>query len=199
MRFTERLTRLKEWTTAELCKGRVMKAPAPGMNIGKIVTQEPKCFLAWAPARLDQSGQPRADPYSIVPSILIMPNTAYAKYMEEKRFDRYNNVHRPSNMGQHLAVSILFSVYEPGVRLPGFVDSVGENGQGLDMELMREGTRLALERLEDEARQLGADGVYGLQIATPQVTNGAAEIIACKSCCRNKPSPKPTCGSRKPP
>ncbi|MBR1565336.1 MAG: hypothetical protein IJ649_01105 [Oscillospiraceae bacterium] len=144
MRFTERLTRLKEWTTAELCKGRVMKAPAPGMNIGKIVTQEPKCFLAWAPARLDQSGQPRADPYSIVPSILIMPNTAYAKYMEEKRFDRYNNVHRPSNMGQHLAVSILFSVYEPGVRLPGFVDSVGENGQGLDMELMREGTEQGL-------------------------------------------------------
>ena len=64
--------------------------------------------------------------------------------MEEKRFDRYNNVHRPQEMGQHLAVSILFSVYEPGVRLPGFVDSVGEKGAGLDTSLILEGTEQGL-------------------------------------------------------
>ena len=73
-----------------------------------------------------------------------MPNQAYAKYMEEKRFDRYNNIHRPSEMGQHLSVSILFSVYEPGVRLPGFIDSVGEKGQGLDMSLILDGTEQGL-------------------------------------------------------
>lgn len=144
MRFTERLTGLKNWVTKELCEGREMKAPAPNMNIGEIVTQEPRCYLAWAPARIDQTGKMREDPASVVPGILIMPNQAHAKYMEEQRFDRYNNVHRPSMMGQHLSVSILFSVYEPGIRLPGFVESVGDNGQGLDMSLIEEGTEQGL-------------------------------------------------------
>ena len=130
MRFSERLMGIKKWATKELCEGRVLKAPGPNMNIGEIVTREPKCYLGWAPGRTDQTGQVVEIPQTVVPGILIMPNQAYAKYMEEKRFDRYNNVHRPSEMGQHLAVSILFSVYEPGIRLPGFVDSVGEKGQG---------------------------------------------------------------------
>ena len=47
-------------------------------------------------------------------------------------------------MGQHLAVSILFAVYEPGIRLPGFIDSAGENGKGLDMSLILEGTQEGL-------------------------------------------------------
>ncbi len=45
-------------------------------------------------------------------------------------------------------------------------------------ELIREGVRVAMERLEEEAAAIGADGVYGVQISTPQVTNGAAEIVA---------------------
>lgn len=140
MRFSERLIRLKEWVSAELCAGRVMKAPAPNMNIGEIVRQEPRCYLAWAPSRIDSTGKVREDPASVVPGILIMPNQAYAKYVEEKRYDRYEKIYRPQEMGQHLAVTILFSVYEPGVRLPGFIDSVGEHGQGLDMSLIMEGT-----------------------------------------------------------
>ena len=140
MRFTERLRGLQSWVTTELCTGRVMKAPAPNMNIGEIVTQEPRCYLAWAPARMDQTGKLREDPASVVPGIIIMPNQAYAKYMEEQRFDRYNNIHRPKEMGQHLSVNILFSVYEPGIRLPGFIDSVGEGGKGLDMSKIMEGT-----------------------------------------------------------
>lgn len=126
-----------------------MKAPAPNMNIGEIVKQEPVCYLAWAPARLDQTGQLRDDPASVCPGIIVMPNQSYGKYMEEKRFDRYNNVHRPPDLGQHLGVSILFSVYEPGVRLPGFIDSVGERGQGLDMSLIKEGTEEGLLTLAD--------------------------------------------------
>lgn len=144
MRFSERLTGLKNWTYKELCKGRVMKAPAENMDIGTINRQEPTVYLAWAPARMDKAGNLKEIPLSTVPGILIMPNQTYAKYMEEKRFDRYNNVHRPQEMGQHLAVSILFSVYEPGVRLPGFVDSVGENGAGLDTSLILEGTEQGL-------------------------------------------------------
>lgn len=149
MRFSERLLKLKDWVTAELCEGRVMKAPAPNMNIGEIVRQEPQCYLAWAPSRLDSTGKLRGDPASVVPGIIIMPNQAYAKYTEEKRYDRYDNIHRPQEMGQHLAVSILFGVYEPGVRLPGFIDSVGEKGQGLDMSLMMEGTEQGFLTLMD--------------------------------------------------
>ena len=144
MRFTERLRGLKNWTYETLCKDREMKAPAENMDIGVIQRQEPTCFLAWAPTRMDKTGIPKEIPMSTIPGILIMPNQAYAAYMEEKRFDRYNNIHRPHEMGQHLAVSILFSVYEPGVRLPGFVDSVGEKGVGLDPTLIMEGTEQGL-------------------------------------------------------
>ena len=140
MRFSERLTGLKKWTYKELCKGRMMKAPAENMDIGTINRQEPPVYLAWAPARVDKAGNLKEIPLSTVPGILIMPNQTYAKYMEEKRFDRYNNIHRPQDMGQHLSATILFSVYEPGVRLPGFIDSMDEKGQGLDMSLILEGT-----------------------------------------------------------
>jgi len=149
MRTRERLLGLKNWITKELCTGRQMKAPAPNMNIAEIVTQEPRCYLAWAPARMDSSGQLREDPASVVPGIIVMPNQSYVKYMEEKRFDRYNNVHRPPELGQHLSVNILFCVYEPGIRLPGFIDSAGEQGQGLDMSLLMEGTESGLLTLTD--------------------------------------------------
>lgn len=144
MRTVERLEALKAWVKEELCAGREMKTPAENMNIAKIARKEPDVYLAWAPARIDATGQPMENVTNTCPSIIIMPNQAYAKYTEEKRFDRYNDVHRPQDMGQHLSVSMLFSVYEPGTRLPGFVDSAGENGAGMDMSLIREGTEQGL-------------------------------------------------------
>ena len=149
MRTRQRLTGIKKWITKNLCEGRTMKAPGPNMDISQIVTQEPRCYLGWAPARMDSSGQLREDPSSVVPGIIVMPNQAYVHYVEEKRFDRYNNVHRPPELGQHLSVSILFSVYEPGIRLPGFIDSVGPKGQGLDMDKIIEGTEAGLLTLTD--------------------------------------------------
>ena len=144
MRTMERLHGLKAWCEKNLCEGREMKAPAPNMDISKIVRQKPECYLAWAPSRMDSTGQFYSEASSVCPGIIIMPNQSYGKYMEEKRFDRYNNVHRPPNLGQHLSVSILFSVYEPGIRLPGFIHSVGPDGQGLDMSLIKEGTEEGL-------------------------------------------------------
>ncbi len=140
MRFSERFRNLKAWVEEELCKGREMKAPAPNQDIGEIVRQEPPCYLAWAPMRMDSTGNLTELPLSTVPGIVIMPNQAYAKYMEERRFDRYNNIHRPADMGQHLAVTILFCVYEPGVRLPGFADEMDERGHRLNTSLIMEGT-----------------------------------------------------------
>ena len=43
--------------------------------------------------------------------------------------------------------------------------------------MMGEGVELALEQMKKKAEELGADGIYGVRIATPQVTGGAAEII----------------------
>lgn len=147
MRITERLTKLKQWVTDELCTGRVMKAPGPNMDISQIERQEPRCYLAWAPSRMDSTGNLRLDPASIVPGILIMPNPAFAKYVEEKRYDRYENIHREQELGQHINVSILFSVYEPGVRLPGFIDGAANNGKNLDLDRIQEGTEQGLMTL----------------------------------------------------
>jgi hypothetical protein len=149
MRTTERLTALKNWCYKNLCEGRMMKAPGENMDVTKIVRTEPKVFLAWAPNRMDKTGNLKEDTLSTCPGIIIMPSQSNAKYVEEKRFDRYNNVHRPQELGQHLAVSILFTVYEPGIRLPGFVDSADENGKGLDMTLIKEGTEEGLFTLMD--------------------------------------------------
>lgn len=149
MRTVERLKGLKAWIEKNLCDGRMMKAPAPDCNITVIRQQKPQCYLAWAPSRKDATGFYTDDSISVAPGIIVMPRPAYAEYMEEKRFDRYDNVHRPSLMGSHLSVDILFIVYEPGVRLPGFIDSAGENGEQLDMSLIKEGTEEGLFTLLD--------------------------------------------------
>lgn len=143
MRTSERLTKLKQWIIDELCEGREMKAPASDMDITKIKRQKPQCFIAWQPTRPDETGMLHVDPINVCPGILIMPRASTAKYVEEKRFDRYNNVHRPQELGQTLAVDIMFSVYEPGIRLPGFVESA-KDGEGLDMSLFLEGTEQGL-------------------------------------------------------
>ena len=148
MRTSQRLRGLKAWATRRLCAGRMMKTPAPGNDITKIVRQEPRCYLAWYPTRPDQTGRMDADPNSVCPGILIMPNASKVKDMEVKRFDRYNDVHRPRDLGQELNVSMLFSVYEPGVRMPGFIDSAA-SPEGLDMALLQEGTEEGLLTLLD--------------------------------------------------
>lgn len=148
MRSSERFRGLKNWVTNELCAGRMMKAPAPDMDITQIVRQEPRCYLGWTPTRPDSTGLQQPDPFSVCPGILILPNQSYLKRMEEKRFDRYNNVHRPKNLGQTLSVSLMFQIYEPGVRLPGFIDSA-ESESGLDMSKILEGTEEAFYTLFD--------------------------------------------------
>ena len=148
MRTTERLRMLKAWIEKELCAGRMMKTIPPDHDIAKIVRQEPRCYLAWQPTRPDETGNLVIDPISVCPGILVMPNASHAKNVEEKRFDRYSGVHRPPELAQTLSVSILFSVYEPGIRLPGFIDSA-DSPEGLDMSLFQEGTEDGLMTLVD--------------------------------------------------
>lgn len=145
MRTTERLRMLADWTYKSVCKGRKMKTPATAMDISQIVRQEPKVYIAYYPMREDHTAWAAPDALNTAPSILIMPTASYAKYMEEQRFDRYNNVHRPKELGQQLSVQTLFSVYEDGVRMPGFIDKL-ENGE-MDMSLIKEGTEDGLQAL----------------------------------------------------
>ncbi len=154
MRTRERLLGIKQWVMLNLCAGRSMKAP--GQHIGEIVRAEPRCFLVWQPSRPNLTGESAEEenPISVCPSITLMINPSKGKAMEEKRFDRYNNVRCPKELGQTLAMSMLFCIYEPGVRLPGFVDSI-EAGS-MDLSLIEEGTEEGLFTLTDwidEARE----------------------------------------------
>lgn len=145
MRISERLNGLKDWTFESVCKGRSMKAPVSDRDLSQIKYQEPTVYLGWAPARVERTDEIA----SVVPSIIIMPNQAHAKYMKEKRFDRYNGVHRPQELGANLSVNVLFSVFEPGIRLPGFKSSVGKDGQGANMSKFLDGTEEGLRTLLD--------------------------------------------------
>lgn len=143
MRTRKRLKGLQAWMQTNLCEGRMMKAPAPNMSIAEITRQEPQVYLAWYPSRPDAAARHNNPEQNVCPSILIMPASGKMKDMEEKRFDRYNNVHRPQDLGQTLSVSILFSVYEPGIRLPGFIDNPR------DQTKILEGTEEGLFALTD--------------------------------------------------
>ena len=143
MRTEERLRKLRDWTYQTVCQGRVMKAPAPNLDISKIVRQEPKAYIGYAPTRPDISLYSDVDPLTAAPGIILAPAIGDVHYMEEKRFDRYNKVHRPADMGQSLTVQAVFLVYEDGVRLPGFIDAL-ERGEKFPMELLREGTEEGL-------------------------------------------------------
>lgn len=122
MRTEERLRKLRDWTFEAVCRGREMKAPSPDMDVTKILRQEPRAYLGWTPTRPDSTGLLTADPLNVCPGILIVPERANVKDIADKRFDRYNNIQRSREMGQWLNVSVLFSVYEPGIRLPGFAE-----------------------------------------------------------------------------
>lgn len=150
MRTFERLKALKKWTYNTICAGREMKAP--GQNIADIVRQEPQVRIVFDPARPTQKGLMELE--SVTPGILLMLNRGNGKYEEERRFDRYNGVRRPQSLGQQFSVSALFSVYEPGVRQRGFVDS-WEAGNP-DYSLVTEATEQGLETVlnwMDEMRQ----------------------------------------------
>ena len=154
MRTWERLRKTKKFFHDELCVGRQMKCPVPatgqngkyGPDIKNFTMAEPRVFLAWQPLKPNEPGKADpSDPFSVCPAITIMPAPSYARYVQEHRFDRYQNIHRSQEMGQSLTMQILFSVYEPGVRLPGFADGL-ENGHP-DMSLMLDGTEAGLETL----------------------------------------------------
>lgn len=142
-RSRERLKALQTWTRDTVCKGRIMKAP--GKSITDIERQEPDVYLGFYPTRPDETGKKFCvDQFSTVPGVLIIPMPSQLKNVEDRRFDTYNHIHRSQEYGQWLNVSILFAVYEPGIRLPLFKESGGS-----DMSKFKEGTEEGLLTLMD--------------------------------------------------
>ena len=45
-------------------------------------------------------------------------------------------------------------------------------------ELMEEARRIAMQRMIEDAKKLGADAIIGMRYATAQTMHGAAELIA---------------------
>ena len=45
-------------------------------------------------------------------------------------------------------------------------------------EMLNEARQIAVKRMVDEAKELGADAVIGVRYGSSQVMNGAAEVIA---------------------
>lgn len=150
MRTRQRLTALRKWTQETVCAGRLMKTPGRdedgNEDITVIARQEPVAFIGWYPMRPDSTGILRNDPMNVCPGILISQIPDNAKYMEDQKYDQYKNARRPQELGQWLNVSILFSVYEPGIRLPGFIQSAET---GLDMSKIIEGTEEGFFTLTD--------------------------------------------------
>ena len=151
-----RLEKLKAWVYQTMCQGREMKSPARDGDITKIRYAEPGAYMAYFPAFGDKSGTRKASE-NTAPSILIMPDRGYSENEEEKLFDRYANIHREQRIGRNVKVCLLFSVWEPGIRLPGFAESGDQEGRGLDMTLIEEGTEQGFYTLcdwMDEAERL---------------------------------------------
>ena len=157
MRSWQRLKKMQELFYEELCKGRSYKCPKPaGGNIhSPMITDftraEPRVFLGWQPMNPNEPGRvdPK-DPFSVCPAITVMPNASYARYVAEKRFDRYQNVHRNQDMGQSPYMLILFSIYEPGIRLPGFAEAMEKQDPDDDpMQYFQDGTEAGLQTLYD--------------------------------------------------
>ena len=59
----------------------------------------------------------------------------------------------------------------------GFKTLVGGELQGYN-EMLMDARRIALERLEQEARSMGANAITGLRLMSSSVMAGAAEMVA---------------------
>ncbi|WP_306543483.1 heavy metal-binding domain-containing protein [Anaerotignum sp.] len=45
-------------------------------------------------------------------------------------------------------------------------------------EMMEEARDIAMQRMEEEAKRLGADGIVGIRLSTSAIMQGAAEVMA---------------------
>lgn len=174
----ERMLALKAWITKELCKGRLMKTE--GENVLEVKWQEPRCYCGFWPAWPERDGAMDRVVANTIPGILIMPGVGNVMYVEEKRFDRYNNVRRPKELGQSFPVTLLFAVYEDGIREPGYIPAMEDGAPRNDLRL--DGTEEGMFALSDwidecKAKLLAVRHIPGADLAvnTDSMTYGLYE------------------------
>ena len=118
MTTRQRLEALGKWAEERLCRGREYKSPDPDGDITRVKLTEPKVYLGWFPGR-----GPRTEDWeeatNEAPGILIAPGTTCGKKVEVRRFDENSRVRRPPELGQTVQISMMFCIYEPGVRKAG--------------------------------------------------------------------------------
>lgn len=150
MRTRNRLDVLQRWTYENLCRGRQMKAPVSTNDLTQIVYKEPKAYIGFYPMNAGKDFNMPED-LATTPSILLLFNGGYGKNVPEQRFDRYNHIHRVQEYGQVLGITALFSIYEPGIRMPGFTESAEAEGHrgGADPTLISDGTMEGIFTLTD--------------------------------------------------
>jgi len=143
MKTRQRLIGLRDWLQATVCDGRKMKAPPNSMDTLDFTYQDPKVYIGFAPQRPNPF-DPSGDRVSVAPSIIVMPNPAKQAYIEEKRWDRFDKIRRNKEMGQHFNVTMLCTVYEPGVR-----DAAFAMEDNIDVKHIDEGTEQGIFTLSD--------------------------------------------------
>lgn len=155
MTTRQRLEALEKWAEEALCRGREYKSPAPDGDITRVKITEPKVYLGWFPGRGPRTEEWEDAPNE-APGILIAPGPICGQQVEVRRFDENSRVRRPPELGQKIQISMLFCIYEPGVRKAGF-DELAE-AEELDIARLSDGTREGLLTLTDwmdeAARQL---------------------------------------------
>lgn len=155
MTTRQRLEALEKWAEERLCRGREYKSPYPDGDITRVKLTEPKVYLGWFPGRGPRTEDWEEAPNE-APGILIAPGTTCGQKVEVRRFDENSRVRRPPELGQTVQISMMFCIYEPGVRKAGFEEMA--EAEELDISRIDDGTREGLltltDWLDEAARQL---------------------------------------------
>lgn len=133
MKSAERLEAIKQFTYDKVCKGKSLKTPILNKGLTrndsdfKVKYTEPKVYVGLYPQKAENGEESK-----IAPSILILPGTSYSGKFKEKRFERYNNLHRQPDLMGELSVQWVFCVYDPGIRKKEYDgdikrEDIGEN------------------------------------------------------------------------
>jgi hypothetical protein len=113
MKTSTRLTKLKDWLTANACSGRKMKAP--GSSALEIQYREPACRLSIFQPLEDFTGTGIDENTDMAPAILIRMKRSGIRDSYKKR-DKHLNTMRPMELREFLKLQLVFIAYDPGHR-----------------------------------------------------------------------------------
>lgn len=155
MTTRERMEAVKVFVYDTCCKGRKMRTPGADGTIDKVCYEEPRVYVGYYPIKQETQEVPRC----AIPSILIMMAPGHAYMDQEERLDRYGGIKRSEDLGQVLALQLLFTCYEPENRGVDF----GVSGRISDLDEYTEEGFYQLTGWMDELQSalMGAESIPG--------------------------------------